>query len=50
MVYARARLERLSPGSAIGRLSSAAPLAASIAVLALGIWLTGQAVAGRPAL
>jgi nickel/cobalt exporter len=50
MVYARDRLERLSPSSAIGRLSTAAPLIASIAVLALGLWLTGQAVAGRPAL
>jgi ABC-type nickel/cobalt efflux system permease component RcnA len=50
MVYARDRLERLSPSSSIGRLATAAPLIASIAVLALGLWLTGQAVAGRPAL
>jgi ABC-type nickel/cobalt efflux system permease component RcnA len=50
MVYARDRLERLSPSSAIGKLSAAAPLVASIAVLALGLWLTTQAVAGRPAL
>jgi nickel/cobalt exporter len=50
MVYARDRLERLSSGSAIGKLSAAAPLVASIALLALGLWLTTQAVAGRPAL
>jgi nickel/cobalt exporter len=50
MVYARARLERFSPSSTVGRLSTLAPLVASVAVLALGLWLTGQAVAGRPAL
>jgi nickel/cobalt transporter (NicO) family protein len=50
MVYARDRLERLPGSTRIGRLTSTAPLIASIAVLTLGLWLTTQAVAGRPAL
>jgi ABC-type nickel/cobalt efflux system permease component RcnA len=50
LVYARGRLDRLSPSSSLGRVSSAAPLVASVVVLALGVYLTGQAFLGRPAL
>jgi hypothetical protein len=34
----------------LGRLAGFAPLVASVAVLTLGLVLTWQAVAGRPAL
>jgi hypothetical protein len=36
--------------SSLGRLATAAPLLASIAVFGLGIYLTWQAVAGSPVL
>jgi ABC-type nickel/cobalt efflux system permease component RcnA len=50
LVYARGRLDRLSPGSVLGRVSSAAPLVASVVVLALGVYLTSQAFLARPTL
>jgi ABC-type nickel/cobalt efflux system permease component RcnA len=50
LVYARGRLDRLAPSSRLGRLSSAAPLVASVVVLALGVWLTEQAFLARPLL
>jgi nickel/cobalt exporter len=50
LVYARGRLDRFSPGSTLGRVSSAAPLVASIVVLVLGVFLTGQAFLGRSVL
>jgi nickel/cobalt exporter len=50
LIVARGRLNRLPRRSALGRLAGYAPLIASIAVLGLGLVLTWQAVAGRPAL
>jgi ABC-type nickel/cobalt efflux system permease component RcnA len=50
MILARGRLDRMPSRSSLGRLAAAAPLLASIAVLALGVVLTWQAVAGRPVL
>ena len=46
MVVARSRLDRLPRGSGLGRLAGAAPLVASVVVLALGIYLTAQALGG----
>jgi len=46
LVYARGLVGRL-PGRPIGsRLAGLAPLGASVVVLALGVWLTSQAVLG----
>jgi ABC-type nickel/cobalt efflux system permease component RcnA len=50
MIVARTRLDRMPSRSSLGRLAAAAPLLASMAVLALGLVLTWQAVAGRPVL
>jgi ABC-type nickel/cobalt efflux system permease component RcnA len=50
MVFARSRLDRMPRRSSLGRLASAAPLLASVAVLGLGVVLTWSAVAGRPVL
>jgi ABC-type nickel/cobalt efflux system permease component RcnA len=48
MVFARGRLDRLPSGSGLGRLARHAPLAAAVVVLAFGVYLTAQAVGGRP--
>jgi ABC-type nickel/cobalt efflux system permease component RcnA len=50
MILARGRLDRMPRQSSLGRLATAAPLLASVAVLGLGLVLTWQAVAGRPVL
>jgi ABC-type nickel/cobalt efflux system permease component RcnA len=50
MIVARSRLDRMPSRSGLGRLASAAPLVASIAVFGLGLYLTWQAVAGSPVL
>ncbi len=50
MILARTRLDRMPSRSSLGRLAAVAPLVASVAVLGLGLVLTCQAVAGRPAL
>jgi nickel/cobalt exporter len=50
MILARGRLDRMPRHSGLGRLATAAPLFASVAVFALGLVLTWQAVAGRPVL
>jgi ABC-type nickel/cobalt efflux system permease component RcnA len=50
MVVARSRLDRMPSRSTLGRLATAAPLLASVAVLGLGVVLTWSAVAGRPVL
>jgi nickel/cobalt transporter (NicO) family protein len=46
LVLARGRLDRVESTSALGRLSSAVPLVASVLVFGLGVYLTIQAVAG----
>jgi nickel/cobalt exporter len=50
MVFARTRLDRLPSRSGIGRLARHAPLAAAVVVLAFGLYLTAQAIGGRPVL
>ncbi len=50
MIVARGRLDRMPSHTALGRLATAAPLLASVAVLSLGVVLTWSAVAGRPVL
>ncbi len=50
MILARTRLDRMPSRSSLGRLATAAPLVASVAVLSLGLVLTWQAVAGAPVL
>jgi hypothetical protein len=50
MVFARTRLDRLPSGSTFGRLASHAPLVAAVVVLAFGLYLTAQAIGGRPVL
>ncbi len=50
MIFARTRLDRMPSRSSLGRLATAAPLVASVAVLGLGLILTWQAVAGAPVL
>ncbi len=50
MVVARERLERLPSTSRLGPVAAQAPLAASLAVLGIGIWLTAQALTGAPVL
>jgi ABC-type nickel/cobalt efflux system permease component RcnA len=50
MIVARTRLDRMPSRSSLGRLATAAPLLASVAVLVLGSYLTWQAVAGSPVL
>jgi ABC-type nickel/cobalt efflux system permease component RcnA len=43
-------LDQLPAWSPVGRVHTAAPLAAAVVVFAVGIWLTSQALAGMPAL
>jgi ABC-type nickel/cobalt efflux system permease component RcnA len=50
MVFTRERLDRLPSGTGVGRLVRHAPLAAAVVVLAFGVYLTAQAVGGRPVL
>jgi len=50
MVFARDRLERLPTKSSGGRLVRHAPLVAAVVVFSVGVYLTVQAVAGRPVL
>jgi ABC-type nickel/cobalt efflux system permease component RcnA len=50
MILARSRLDRMPRRSALGRVATAAPLAASVAVIGLGLVLTWQAISGRPVL
>ncbi len=50
LVLARGRLERFDGASALGRVSTLVPLAASVLVLGLGLYLTAQAVGGAPVL
>ena len=46
LVYARGLVDRLPARPAGARLAGLAPLGASVVVLALGVWLTSQAVLG----
>ena len=48
LVLVRGRLDRLPSTSALGRLTTAAPLVASVVVLGVGLWLTAQAIGGLP--
>jgi ABC-type nickel/cobalt efflux system permease component RcnA len=48
LVLARERLDRLPSGSGLGRVARHAPLIAAVVVLGFGVYLTGQAVGGRP--
>ncbi len=50
LVRARQWLDRVPRGSGLGRFAAATPLLAAVVVLTIGLWLTGQAVLGRPAL
>jgi len=50
MVFARTRLDRLPSGSGFGRVARHAPLIAAVVVLAFGLYLTAQAIGGRPVL
>jgi ABC-type nickel/cobalt efflux system permease component RcnA len=50
MVFARTRLDHLPSGSTLGRLARHAPLVAAVVVLAFGLYLTAQAIGGRPVL
>ncbi len=50
LVFARGRLERFDGASTLGRASTMVPLAASVLVLSLGLYLTAQAVGGTPVL
>jgi ABC-type nickel/cobalt efflux system permease component RcnA len=50
LVFARGRLERFDGASMLGRASTMVPLAASVLVLSLGLYLTAQAVGGTPVL
>jgi nickel/cobalt exporter len=50
LVFARGRLERFEGASVLGRTSTLVPLAASVVVLSLGLYLTAQAVGGAPVL
>ncbi len=49
-VVARERLERFPMESTFGRITRQAPLFASVAVLGVGLWLTGQAISGATTL
>ena len=48
LVLARERIDRLPSGSGLGRLAQHAPLIAAVVVLAFGLYLTSQAIGGRP--
>jgi nickel/cobalt exporter len=50
MVFARTRLDRFPSGSGAGRLARHATLVAAVVVLAFGVYLTAQAIGGRPVL
>jgi nickel/cobalt transporter (NicO) family protein len=50
MVFARTRLDRFPSGSGAGRLAHHATLVAAVVVLAFGVYLTAQAIGGRPVL
>jgi nickel/cobalt exporter len=50
MVFARTRLDRFPSGSGAGRLAHHATLVAAVVVLAFGVYLTVQAIGGRPVL
>ncbi|HET7028905.1 MAG TPA: hypothetical protein VFI34_00210 [Candidatus Limnocylindrales bacterium] len=50
MVFARSRLDRMPRATSLGRLAAQVPLVAGVVVLALGSYLTWQAVAGAPVL
>jgi len=50
LVLARGRLDGVEAGSRIGRARDVIPLVASVLVLALGLYLTFQAVAGTSTL
>jgi nickel/cobalt exporter len=50
MVVARERLDRLPSGSSLGGLARNAPLVAAVVVLAFGVYLSLQAIGGRPLL
>jgi ABC-type nickel/cobalt efflux system permease component RcnA len=50
MVYARDHVDRISSGSAFGRVTASVPLAAAVLVFGLGVYLTAQAVGGPPTL
>ena len=49
LVFARGRLERFPSASSLGRLAVYAPLGAACLILALGLWLTSQAIGAAPA-
>jgi nickel/cobalt transporter (NicO) family protein len=48
LVLARDRLDRLPSGSGLGFLAQHASVIAAVVVLAFGVYLTAQAVVGRP--
>jgi nickel/cobalt transporter (NicO) family protein len=48
LVFARERLDRVPSGSSLGRLAQHASLFAAVVVLTFGVFLTAQAVVGRP--
>jgi nickel/cobalt exporter len=48
LVLARERLDRLPQSSGLGRLAQHASLIAAVVVLGFGVFLTAQAVVGRP--
>ncbi len=50
LVLAQGRIERLTAGSGMTRLTGWMPLAAACLVLVLGVWLAGQALVGSSTL
>jgi ABC-type nickel/cobalt efflux system permease component RcnA len=50
MVFARGRLDRVPSGSGAGRAARQLPLVAAVVVLAFGLYLSLQAIAGPPTL
>jgi nickel/cobalt exporter len=48
MVFARGRLDRVSGATRLGRVATAVPLLAAVAVTGIGLVLTWSAVAGQP--
>jgi hypothetical protein len=50
VVHGRARIEQASASPRLRRLAAAAPLGAAVMVLAVGLFLTAQAVVGSPVL
>ena len=49
LVFAREHAHRLPAAPSLGRLATYLPLGAACLILALGIWLTSQAIGGGPA-